>query len=125
MLEVAGPVVESRVLDPRIVDEFRADPARPAGPPPDPDLGTRQERLDLADIADDRQLLGCSDPSANMQRSNMRAGSLLVLDDHVGIVEDVRRLAVVPLVEMVHVLAPGGEDAPGRAPTMWFMRSKK
>ena len=85
-------------------------PARPVAGPQD---AARQEGLDLPGVAHHRQLLLV--PAALGEHAEIEGGPdpVVVLDDDEGVVEDVRPLAAVALVEVVDVLAAGGED-PGR-----------
>ena len=57
MFEVTRTVVETFVRDAFVLHRLPRDPRSTSGPEPDAKFGTRQIRLDLAQVTDHRDLL--------------------------------------------------------------------
>jgi hypothetical protein len=106
VLEVARPVVEALVA-PRgvVVHRLVADARPPVGRagPPAPWCSGGTPRPCRA--ADHRQLLLVLARLGEHAQVEQGPGAALVVHDHEGVVQDVGHLAVVGLVEVVHVLA--------------------
>ena len=84
------------------------------------------ECLDLAAIAGRGDLHLVARVLGEHAEIEQGAGAVREIDDGEGVVEDVRLLAAVALVAVVHVgRARARRRAAGRAPTITFIRSKK
>ena len=114
VLDIAGSVVESFVLDRVVVDVVLfglTDPVFAATA--DMDDVFRNQRFDLALGPHHTEYLLIVGGFGEHAQVEHAAAAVVEIDDHEGVVEDVGYPAVVDLVEVVDVLGTGSEDPLG------------
>lgn len=115
VLEIRRPVMHADMADSGIDDVLGVDLSPTIGPSPDTHDSLGDEGFDLPLGTDDGDLLFVPTRLSEHAEVEHRPRTAFVLDDHIGVVDDVGYLAVVPLVEVVDVLGATGHDPHRRA----------